>query len=210
MFVDCLSEAIRDSAMFSISQRARAGAFCAIMAGAALSGCATPAPTLKGDSSYVVESIKIDAGDGEGAFASALRSAVGAYSGMSGIAASADVEISVYRENSPFLGLFYGGPDHAALSVTLRDDAGRKLDSFPINVGTESGAGAEGELAAKAAAIIAARAASAFMPIAAMPKAALKLAVATVVEAPIVEAPVATPPSDVPCVIGPDGKCLPL
>jgi hypothetical protein len=206
--------------MFTISKRIpRAGLGLLALGTAAilLAGCATPAPVVGGNTAYGLAGIEADGPASASELVAALE--------MSGLPASgapsaayADVTIDSVRYNSAFLGLFYGGPDHAAMSVRLKDADGRTLDTFDVFVGVNAtGTAADAELAAKAASIIAAKAAHAFPPMGARPK-AVAPEPAVVLPAdpePVLDQPVPAPKpmddgGDPLCIIGADGQCIPV
>lgn len=183
-----------------------------LAAGATLAACASPAPRLNGAASYGLSAITVDAGAGEAEFAAALRSA-SLPANAAARSATAAVTVNYVRYNAGFLGIFFGGPDHAGISVTLKDADGVRLDAFDLTVATDSeGGAADDDLARKAADHIAARAAAAWPPVTAKPRAAPALAAAPVPAEPVPSSPVfePAPATDPLCVIGADGKCIPL
>ena len=204
--------------MFTVSQSLRLRSAIVGLGVISLSACATKPPSYHGQPSYAVTSVSVDADENEQGLASALRAAVPV--GGMGRPASADIEISALHHDSAFLGLFYGGPNYAVLNVRLSDADNHTIRRFSVNVATDAMDDADGALAAKAAGVIAAEAASAFPPMTAKAPAEPTPAPARMekpVKAPM-PAPVAEPvpvadlplPGDEPCVIGPDGKCIPL
>jgi hypothetical protein len=190
--------------MFTLPKRLILGAAALLL----LAGCATQAPRLSGSPAYVLSAIDATGG---GELDAALEATQLAVTGAP-VAAFASVTVDVVRYDSAILGLFYGGPDHAALSVSLTDANGASLGAFDIFVAVDApGTQADAELAAKAASIISAKAAYAWPVMTPKPKAVAKPA--ALAETPaIIEATANAPGgnSDVPCVIGADGKCIPL
>lgn len=189
----------------------------------ALCACASHAPQVSNSAlGYAVTSYQIAADSNEQALSGALGSALAGVGIATAMSAKADVTIDAVHYNSPFVGFFYGGQHYASLSVKLMDNSGARISSFPIYVAANGSMDlADADLASKAAEIIAAKAASAFMPVSkpAKPAAKAPAAVSTPpaevppAEVPVVEAPmveVVSPSADIPCVIGPDGKCLVL
>ncbi|MCU0831005.1 MAG: hypothetical protein MUC58_05740 [Rhizobiaceae bacterium] len=185
---------------------------------AALAGCASQAPRVTGEPAYALASIDAS-GEGRGTeLAAALDTASSRVSG-GGTPVTATVEVDLVRYNSPIIGLFYGGPDHAALSVTLTDVNGRRIDRFDLFVGVDAqGTQADADLSAKAADIIAARAANAYPPMRSVPKAVAKpavelgdAAIADVPDQPVVVPSDPEPQSTEPlCIIDENGNCIPL
>jgi hypothetical protein len=174
----------------------------------ALSGCASQAPRVSNAAlGYAVTTYAVAADQDEEELSGALGLALHGVGIATAMPAKADVTIDFVRYNSPIIGLFYGGQHYTSLSVTLTDTSGAKIENFSVYVAANGNSGtANRDLASDAANIIAAKAANAFMPMKAMPK-----AIAMEPEIEIV-APAATEPAEeaVPCVIGPDGKCLVL
>jgi hypothetical protein len=177
-----------------------------------LGGCATQAPRLSGTPVYVLSAIDADGAARGAELAAALEASPLALNGAP-MAAFANVTVDVVRYDSPILGFFYGGPDHAALSVSLSDANGASLGAFDVFVGVDAvGTAADAALAEKAASIISAKAAAAWPVLTPKPK-AVRAPDPIMAEVPAVDvAPVADATVDpsTPCVIGSDGKCIPL
>ena len=181
-----------------------------------LSACASQAPRVSDAAlGYAVTTHSVSADSDEAALSAALSSTLSGVGIATAMPASAVVKIDFVRYNSPIIGLFYGGQHYASLSVTLTDNTGSTISNFPIYVAAnETRAAADADLALRAAQIIAAKAANAFMPMKAKPKAILQpVSVEPEIEkaAPATVEPAIEPADEAtPCVIGPDGKCLAL
>jgi hypothetical protein len=178
-----------------------------------LSGCATPLPKVASPSlGYSVTSVVIEADQDESGLASALSNAIGGAAPLSGRSAVADVTIDVLRYDSTWFGLFYGGRNHASASVRLKQADGSAISSFVVRVGDDGPTGsADAALGRRMAQIIAAKAAASYPPMAPKPKALVAQA-APVIE-PVEAEPLFEGGADLggePCVIGTDGRCLPL
>jgi hypothetical protein len=203
--------------MFTDSKHSSKGLAAMLLAAAVLTGCASQAPALKGNAAFVLSGIEASGGAGTSGLADALETSGLATNGAA-VPAYAEVNVTSVRYNSVFLGLFFGGPDYASMSVKLKTAAGQQLEQFSVNVGADAdGAGADAALAKKAVAIIAARAANVYpavtpkpkaMPVAKKPAPADEPIVISAPEPDVVALP--APDDDVPCVIGADGKCIPL
>ena len=201
--------------MFTTSKSMRSGLMVATLL--ALSACASQAPRVSNAAlGYAVTTYAVAADRNEQDLSGALGSALNGIGIATAMPAKAAVTIDFVRYNSPIIGLFYGGQHYASLSVTLTDNAGSKISSFPIYVAANNERGtADSDLALEAAKIIAAKAANAFMPMKIKPKATPKPMVVEpkieVVATPSVEpAEIESNVDIAPCVIGPDGKCLAL
>lgn len=191
----------------------------------ALSACASQAPRITNPSlGYAVTNYEIDADQDEQALSSALDAALPTIGMAGAMPMRADIEIQNVRYDSVILGIFYGGQHYARLEVTLTDSAGRKVANFPLYVAANGSRRlADADLAASVANIIAAKAANAFMPVQMITKAAAKPTPIAEMPAgpvptpapvdlvqPTVDVPALDADSTTPCVIGPEGKCLPL
>jgi hypothetical protein len=198
--------------MFTLAKHTLTFALGALVLG----GCATQAPRLSGTPSYVLSAIDAEGGARGAELAAALEATPLALNGAPTVA-FATITVDLVRYDSPILGFFYGGPDHASLSVSLTNANGASLGAFDVFVGVDAvGTAADVALAEKAAAIIAAKAANAWPAMSAKPKAAPVPAPTTapvVADVPAIEpAPAVDGLADpaTPCVIGADGKCIPL
>lgn len=132
------------------------------IAGTGLSACATKPPVLSGSPSYSVVSADIMPSlASRGGFSAALDAILDAGGGP-GRAALVEADVTALRTNSPIIGIFYGGPNHATVSGSIADAVtGRMLDRFVIHVSDEGPVSGAGErLAADAASAIRARAAN--------------------------------------------------
>jgi hypothetical protein len=196
--------------MFTTSKSIRSGLLIAALT--ALSACASQAPRVSNAAlGYAVTTHAVSADGNEEALSSALGSALNKAGIATAMPAKASVTIDFVRYNSPIIGLFYGGQHYASLSVTLTDNSGSKISSFPVYVSANGDrASADSDLADKAAEIIAAKAANAFMPMKAQPKALPKPMAAEPVIETVAPPAIETADDSAPCVIGPDGKCLVL
>ena len=199
--------------MFTTSKSLRFG----LIAGAlvTLSACASQAPRVSNAAlGYAVTTYAVSADSNEDALSSALGDALNGVGVATAMPAKAAVTIDFVRYDSPIIGLFYGGQHYASLSVTLTDNAGTKISGFPVYVAADGDrASADADLAGKAAMIISAKAANAFMPVKAMPKAKptpVATPVTAPVPAPVIEDVVPSTDDAAPCVIGPDGQCIVL
>ena len=194
--------------MFTTSKSLRIGLMTVCFF--SLSACASQAPRVSNSAlGYAVTNFAISADSNEQALSDALGSSLSGIGIATAMAAKANVTIDSVRYNSPIIGFFYGGQHYASLSVELNDNSGTKIGSFPLYVSADGArASADSDLASKAALIIAAKAANAFLPIKAMPKAISKAAAIEPAREALM--PPAIEPGDdtAPCVIGPDGKCL--
>jgi hypothetical protein len=188
--------------MFTTSKSIRFGLLAAALL--VLSACASQAPRVSNAAlGYAVTTYAVSADKSSQDLSGALGSALNGVGIATAMPAKAEVTIDFVRYDSPVIGLFYGGQHYASMSVTLTDNSGSKISSFPLYVAANGErALADNDLATAAANIIAAKAANAFMPIKAMPK---------VRAAPVVVEPLLEPADDAaPCVIGPDGRCVVL
>ena len=183
---------------------------CGLLAAAlfTLSACASQAPRVSNAAlGYAVTSYAVSADQNEQDLSGALGSALNGVGIVTAMPAKASVTIDFVRYNSPIIGLFYGGQHYTSLSVKLTDNSGMQIATFPVYVASKADrSSADPDLAEKAAEIIAAKAANAFMPLKVMPKVK-----AASVAAPVAVEPLLEPADDTtPCVIGPDGKCVVL
>jgi hypothetical protein len=217
--------------MFTILKPSHCRAGFVAGLGLLLASCASQAPRLSGTTSFALTSVNVDASAHEDGLAAALQTA--SLPPLNGARpASASVTIDVLRYDSAIIGLFYGGPDHASASVTLRDAGGAALERFTVHVAAdEDNDAANGVLADKMIAIIAARAANAWPVMTSVPKATATPVAASApapapaplptpspapspapaYEPPLVVAPeVDVSDAGAPCVIGADGRCIPL
>jgi hypothetical protein len=181
-----------------------------------LAGCASTTQNVVGNPVYTLAAID---GEGTGRNAELAAALDGTPTGSigGGTPVSAAVTVDLVRYNSPIIGLFYGGPDHAALSVTLTDMDGLRIEAFDLFVGVDAnGTEADAVIAAKAAGIIAARAANAFPPIRSVPKSTAGPVVAAATPSEPADAPIILPSDPEPqstdplCIIDADGNCIPL
>ena len=194
--------------MFMTSKSIRFGLMTAAIL--TLSACASQAPRVSNAAlGYAVTTHAVSANSDEEALSSALGFALNSVGVVTAMPAKASVEIDFVRYNSPIIGLLYGGQHYASLSVTLTDNSGSKISNFQVYISANGDrALADSDLADKAADIIAAKAANAFMPIGAKPKATLK-PIAAKPAVDVFAPPIIEPIDDTaPCVIGPDGKCV--
>ncbi|NJR13599.1 MAG: hypothetical protein HC779_04415 [Phyllobacteriaceae bacterium] len=216
--------------MFIVLKSSFQRALLASAAAMVLASCASHAPRLSGTTSFVLTDVSVQADGRELALANALE--VEALPPLNGARpATADITIDLVRYDSLVIGLFYGGPDHASASVILRDADGAALERFTVHVAANGeGEAANAALSARIVSIIGARAANAWPVMKSVPKAAAIAAPAPLPAPPPMPAapvPAAVPavPDDVPlvmapevdvsqigapCVIGADGRCIPL
>jgi hypothetical protein len=186
----------------------------ALISLAALPGCASQAPRVSNAAlGYAVTSYSISADSDEQDLSGALGSALHDVGIVTAMPAKAEVTIDFVRYSSPIIGLFYGGQHYTSLAVTLTDNTGAKIESFPVYIAANGDrANADADMATKAAEIIAANAANAFMVIKLQPKAIAMPAVKASLEPAVLtpEIEVVAPPSDNTslCVIGADGQCV--
>ena len=201
--------------MFTTLKSTRSGLL--VFALVTVSACASQAPRVSNAAlGYAVTTYAVSADSDEQDLSGALGSALNGVGIVTAMPAKAEVTIEFVRYDSPLIGLFYGGQHYASLSVTLTDNTGSKISSFPIYVSANNDRStADRDLALEAAKIIAAKAANAFMPMKTMRKATAKpVAVEPAIEVvatPSIE-PAQIEPNNgaAPCVIGPDGKCVAL
>ena len=179
---------------------------------ALLSACASQAPKVSNAAlGYAVTNYAISADVNEQALSAAMGSALNGVGVLTAMPAKAEVTIDLVRYNSPIIGFFYGGQHHATLSVVLTDNSGTRITSFPLYIAANGDRlSADTDLAQKAAEVIAAKAANAFVPFKALPKMTPKPIAAPLVATPIVKNIEPATDDAAPCVIGADGKCVVL